>query len=311
MEIWRTCKETGKEFSSCRGFLNHLRTLKMSSKNYYDKHYRKDDEGFCTECGEPTKYHGFAYSQYCSSACHNKSDGFRELISKRFITNPDALLSFIEKRKGVDCNIEKRRATIKSKCEKLGITEFEYYSEHSKRGHRSITPEVRAAATRKALETKLKNGTVCYRSGYKSYPFFDETISLQGYEPIVLDCLIHDLKLGKEQIIAGKKEIPVIDYMKADGTFHQYFPDFFLPEHNILVEVKSSYTYDQHKDDVLRKCQASVDSGYSIVLLVLSQHESRKRKLDGSKNLLDWAISSQAPKPTWYGEGSTTIPLWE
>jgi hypothetical protein len=57
------------------------------------------------------------------------------------------------------------------------------------------------------------------------------------------------------------------------------------------------------------KCKYSLESGYSIILMVIDKHEVRNNKLDGSKKLLDWAISSQAPNPTWYGEGSTTILL--
>jgi hypothetical protein len=58
-----------------------------------------------------------------------------------------------------------------------------------------------------------------------------------------------------------------------------------------------------------KKCKACVEQGYSILLLVVNQHEARNCKLEGSKNMLYWAISSQAPNPTWYGEGSTTILL--
>lgn len=51
-----------------------------------------------------------------------------------------------------------------------------------------------------------------------------------------------------------------------------------------------------------------------IIVVVPSGREARKRKLEGSKNLLDWAISSQAsnhmqPFVAMYDEGSTTILL--
>lgn len=54
----------------------------------------------------------------------------------------------------------------------------------------------------------------------------------------------------------------------------------------------------------------------SIILVIPSLIEVRKNRLDGSKKLLDWAISSQASKESnnapfvaIYDEGSTTILL--
>lgn len=301
--IWSKCKITGKTFSSARGFLNHLRTLKMTSKEYYDKFHKTDDEGICY-CGNPTSYHGFRYKKYCSDVCACKSEEHRKIVSQRFINNPQALETFRLSRKDVDTNIVKRKETIRMKCERLGISEQGYYSNHSKLAFSNMTQEQIDCRTLKAMETKSMSGNFGGRSGYKLYPFFDETLSLQGYEPVVLDCLIDDFALGKEDIISGKSDIPVIKY----DDNRMYFPDFYLPNYNLLIEVKSEYTYNLHKETVHKKCQASIDSGYSIVLLIVTKHEARNCKLEGSKNLLHWAISSQAPNPTWYGEGSSTIP---
>lgn len=306
MEVWRVCKITNKSFTTARGFLNHLRALNISSKEYYDKFCRKNDEGICY-CGNPTSYHGFLYKTFCSTVCKNKSEQHRKSVSEKFIKNPKALESFREKKKSLNIDyqkvIEKRRETISKRCQMLGISEYEYYSEHSKKAFKSISEEKLTERTLKAMETKEKNNTFGLKSGYKKYPFFDEFVSLQGYEPIVLDSLIQDFNLGKNDIMIGKSKIPTIEY----GNNKMYFPDFYLPNCNLLIEVKSKYTYESHKDIVLQKCNASLDSGYSIALVILTQSEARNRRLEGSKNLLHWAISSQAPKPIWYGEGSTTI----
>jgi hypothetical protein len=304
--IWEICKETGKKFNSARGFLNHLRTLKITSKEYYDKHHRQSDEGFCY-CGNETKYHGFSYSKYCSNKCCMKSEETRKAISERFINNPEALESFRKSRIGVNNNIEKRKQTIENKCKTLGISLEEYYSTHSKKAYKSMTNVQIKKRTLKRMET-IENSTGNFggRSGYKSYNFFDEIVSLQGYEPIVLDYMINSMNLTKQQIKVGKSNVPIINYSEGDKQ-RMYFPDFYLPESNLLVEVKSKYTYNLHKENVKNKCIAALNSGYSILVFVLNKHEARNGKLDGSKNLLDWAISSQAPKPTWYGEGSTTI----
>ena len=132
------------------------------------------------------------------------------------------------------------------------------------------------------------------------------SVSLQGYEPYVLDYLI-ELGLDKEDIKVGKSKIPVIEYCNSENNISLYFPDFYLPNSNLIIEVKSNYTYEKHKENNILKALACLERGYSFLMLVVSKSEARKGKLDGSKKILDWAISSQAPKPTWYGEGSTTI----
>jgi hypothetical protein len=302
--IWERCQITNKEYTTARGFLNHLRTLKMSSKEYYDMFHKGNDEGICY-CGSETRYHGFSYNRYCSDKCANQSEEHRKAVSEKFVNNPSTLSSFRMKRKDANINwseaIVKRNITIENKVNQLGIDKYTYFSNHSKKAFLSLTPKQIAERTLKMMDTKENIGKFGGRSGYKNYPFFDTCVSLQGYEPIVLDELIAR-GLAKEDIMIGKSKIPVISYGSK-----QYFPDIYLPKVNLLIEVKSEYTLAQHYDNVMTKCDASIKSGYSILLLVLSKHEARNRKLDGSKKLLDWAISSQAPKPTWYGEGSTTI----
>lgn len=308
MKIWEICKETGKSFNSCRGFLNHLRGLNMTSKQYYDKHYKQEGEGICY-CGKDTTYGAFKYNKYCSDSCACKSLEHRKSVSEKFINNPSALESFRELRKNadIDFNIEKRNQTIQKECEKLGITKFEYHSIKSKKAFENMSEEKVKQRVLKRMET-IESTTNDFggRSGYKSFDFFGDTVSLQGYEPIVLESMIQDFNLTDKDIKIGKSNIPIIDY-EFGGKNRMYFPDFFLPNNNLLIEVKSRYTYELHKDSVHEKCKACLSSGYSILVLIVSKHEARNGKLEGSKNLLDWAISSQAPKPTWYGEGSTTI----
>jgi hypothetical protein len=307
MEIWENCKESGKSFSSYRGFLNHLRSLNMSSKEYYDKHHKKPFEGKCKGCENPTKYSNFKYNEFCGVKCSNSDEDFRELISKRFERNPSALESFRKKRKesNVDNNLEKRRKTIEEKAKSLGITVEEYHSIHGKKARNSLSQERIEEIKLKRMDT-IQNTTGNYggRSTYKKFDFFDETVSLQGYEPLVLRYLIES-GLSKDQIRVGKSNIPIIRYEENS----LYFPDFYLPDSNLIIEVKSDYTFKQHRDKNMSKAMACLKSGFSILILVVQKSEARKGKLESSKKLLDWAISSQAPKPTWYGEGSTTIPL--
>jgi hypothetical protein len=279
--VWEKCKITNKEFSTARGFLNHLRGLKMSSKEYYDMFHKVDNGGICY-CGNKTTYHAFSYNRYCSDICACKSINHRMRVSTRFERNPSTLDSFRINRKEAVSNIDwpavkiLRRITMQHKVDKLGITLSEYYSNLGKKTYLSMSPEQINSAKIKGMATKQKNGIFGGRSGYKPYPFFNDYVALQGYEPIILDELVK-CGLDQDDIIVGKSMIPVISY----GNNRRYFPDIYLPKLNLLIEVKSTYTLAQHYDNVMVKCKASIQAGYSLLLIVLSKHEARNRKLDG------------------------------
>lgn len=308
-EVWRKCQLTGKEFNSARGFLNHLRGLKLTSKEYYDRFHKNLGDDVCY-CGNYTKYKSFRYNKYCSDKCGLKSEEHRNAVRQKFIRNPQALLNFAKSRKGIDPNIEKRRSTMKKNAEALGMTVTEYHSGIGKRIASAISPDQRKEITLKAMTTKASTGKFGGRSYYKDYTLFGERIRVQGYEGKVLDYLITNFQFKKGEILAGgKKNTPFVRYLDEKNLNRLYFPDIFIPKSNLLIEVKSSFTYDRHKANVHQKAKGCLESGYSILVLVLNSNKIRKYGLDGCKNLLDWAISSRASNPTWYGAGSTTIPL--
>jgi len=86
-------------------------------------------------------------------------------------------------------------------------------------------------------------------------------IKLQGYENIFLD---EYFKEGnkEETIIYQRKLIPRIWYYTEDGKKHRYFPDFYIPKDNLIIEVKSNWTMKKYLEKNLLKEQACIDSGY-------------------------------------------------
>jgi len=65
-------------------------------------------------------------------------------------------------------------------------------------------------------------------------------LNIQGYENYALDILI---KLYDEHEILNKKtDMPKLIYEQHNKN-HVYFPDFYIPKDNLIIEVKSTYTY--------------------------------------------------------------------
>ena len=54
-----------------------------------------------------------------------------------------------------------------------------------------------------------------------------------------------------------------------DGKNRRYYPDFYIPKENLLVEVKSTYTYLADLDKNILKEQCALKSGFNYKLIVL------------------------------------------
>jgi len=78
MEICLICN---KKFPSAQGLKNHItgsgiikkyhNSHAISMKDYYDKFFKKENEGICLTCGKPTKFGATksGYKKFCSKKC--------------------------------------------------------------------------------------------------------------------------------------------------------------------------------------------------------------------------------------------------
>jgi hypothetical protein len=80
-----------------------------------------------------------------------------------------------------------------------------------------------------------------YSKTNKAYKFpSGKTVTIQGYENIALDKLLNTYE--ENEIINKRSEVPRIEY-EYNKKLHYYFPDIFIPKDNLIIEVKSNYTY--------------------------------------------------------------------
>lgn len=66
------CQLCNRSFSRMCDLSRHLKsTHNMSAKDYYDTYLKKPEEGICSICGKPTKFHNFkiGYRKHCSHKC--------------------------------------------------------------------------------------------------------------------------------------------------------------------------------------------------------------------------------------------------
>lgn len=106
-----------------------------------------------------------------------------------------------------------------------------------------------------------------HRRRSKKYTFpSGKTVQVMGYEPKVLDDLLKS-GIPESEIITEKGLVPRIKY-HFDGKTRYYFPDIYLPRFNMIIEVKSLYTWKIEKEKNMAKIKACVAAGFNTRVAV-------------------------------------------
>ncbi len=113
------------------------------------------------------------------------------------------------------------------------------------------SPEVQA----KSQKTGLK---------YKDYTTPNGQVrKIQGFEHFALDLLFTQEKLLENDIITDRKLVPRISYDHNEKK-HYYFPDIYIKSQNKIIEVKSTWTYNLHKEINILKWNATTKENYKM-----------------------------------------------
>jgi len=101
----------------------------------------------------------------------------------------------------------------------------------------------------------------------KEYIWQSGEISIvQGYEPIVLSEFEAQGYKFKD-VITDVELMPEIWY-KFDGKNRRYFPDFYIPSENLIIEVKSKWTLNLQLEKNQAKFKATKELGFNFRLEV-------------------------------------------
>jgi hypothetical protein len=96
----------------------------------------------------------------------------------------------------------------------------------------------------------------------KQYKFpSGKIINIQGYEGKAIDDLLKEL--NEDDLYFGK-DIPTINYLDKFKK-HTYYPDMFIKKLNVIVEVKSDYTYLREIDKNHLKFTQVINKDYRIL----------------------------------------------
>jgi len=55
---------------------------------------------------------------------------------------------------------------------------------------------------------------------------------------------------------------------EMNNKTYKYIPDFYIPSHNLIIEIKSQWTFDKWKEKNLAKEQACIKQGYNFMFII-------------------------------------------
>lgn len=94
---------------------------------------------------------------------------------------------------------------------------------------------------------------------------------VQGYEGKALDFLLQEHT--EEDIIVNKKKIRerigVITYVDSNHSVRRYIPDIYVPSKNLVVEVKSEWTFEVQRETNEKKKHACISKGINFEFMIL------------------------------------------
>lgn len=271
----KICHECRRKFISDVALVSHI-VSKHDKKEYYDKWIKTDEEGKCLKCGSPTEFSGRwvrGYKKFCSQKCQNEyvsndprriekaSKTQKETIRKKYgvdwYTQTD---EFKEKSRKTNLeihgdetynNMDKNRKTCLSKYgvdsplkaefikDKIAQTNIEKYGGKSHMHNDEIFHKVE----RNSFKSHLHSSGIYYRG---------------NFERDFLDNFSAYIKIEN-----GKG----IKYW-LNGVSRVYFPDFYISEFNLIVEIKNSYLLSRDKVIIDAKEKACIEAGFDYILII-------------------------------------------
>lgn len=121
---------------------------------------------------------------------------------------------------------------------------------------------------RKITQTSIKSKIYILPSGQKIWKM--------GYEPKFLDYIFKNNILLETEIDYFPNGIKYLDHQNIERF---YFPDFYIPKWNLIIEIKSTYTI-KFDENILLKEQCVYQQGYRYCLII---NDTKSRQLNFTK----------------------------
>ena len=231
--------------------------------------YVYGNTGICKECKKcPTTFRSFSegYFKFCSQSCQQKNTASKYGV-KNLFQSPKIKQKIKQsclKKYGSENPMQSDIVKLKGRISKFNKYGDENYNNTKKIQQTMLSKYgVKSPAQMDGyLEKWTKSGVM-----KKSYTLpSGKEIKVQGYEDKALSILLK--KYTEEQIF--EQTPPKINYI-IDGVNRVFYPDFFIKNDNLIIEVKSRFTYDRWLNKNISKKEYSEKMGYKINFWIIDK----------------------------------------
>jgi len=179
-------------------------------------------------------------------------------------------------RYGVECSLQDPGVREKGKS-----TMMEKYGVENAAQDPGVQDKMRATSMeRYGVRHPMHNAEVSERSSHNAYKSYDYTFPsgridrIQGYEKFAIDDLLEQ-GINEDDIVTKRTEVPICEYYDKEGKKHRYFVDILIQSQNMCIEVKSTWTMEKKKEEVLIKQKAMQDLGFSCEIWIYDSKGNR------------------------------------
>ena len=243
-----TCKICNTEFKSVDPMCMHLsRKHNMTVESYYEQYIKKENEGKCEICGNPTKFLsiGRGYNPTCSFKCActkgritykikygvstpSKLDKTKENSKKHFEEKYGKGITSPFKLKEVQ---EKIKQTIQEKYDSNNAFLVKNENGEYKRDITNIKRYGYSCPMKNPINRKLIYGKYNAPNGKK----YDSSWEYK-FEQYLIEHKIDYIYQSED----------TFTWYDVNGKSHEYIPDFYLPNTNEFIEIKGDYFFDEN-----------------------------------------------------------------
>lgn len=264
---------------------NHPETYAFIDKNFSSKNkfsekiykYVFGETDRCIWCKvKPTSFRSFieGYLDFCSQSCQQSNTASKYGVGNLFQSEEikKKIRKTCQKKYGFD-NPNKSESVRRKSKETL-------FNRYGNENYNNPEKTKKTMMKNHGVEYPAQSPTILEKQQESAFNFKDYTcpsgkkVRCQGYEPLALD-ILHK-KYDEADIVTSKKDVPEIWYEFEENT-HRYFPDIFVKSKNLIVEVKSVYTFESKKEESLKKHEASKNYGFSHEIWVF---DTKKKLVD-------------------------------
>lgn len=285
------CEECGKTYKSIQQLSVHINKEHNGKDEYFVKWLKDEFDGKCKICGNEVKLTDRLYPYYKNCCCkecsniYNYKQTEKACLKLYGIENVNKLEKFKEKGK-------------QTKKERYGSENYNNQEKNKETCLKRYRVENVFQSEEKKIKikqsTKIKYGTENNMQSEKGKEEFKESmLKNHGIEWPMQSREIHEKQQKSALLLKHFRDTNLwyrgsyeLDFLEKYYTIfsdminnktikylfeeklHYYFPDFFIPSLNLIVEIKNSHLLELQKNKIIAKEKATKEQGYNYILIV-------------------------------------------